>query len=596
MTVSYTGPSDPNDRRRLYALLLAMYEDSHADLDRERQLNANIAKLEKQTQQIQQDRAERERLKKIVDASPDPAQVQQLEAAAHQADTAYDAAVAAVKDAQLEVRRAQTQIPSPGEQSLAPTASVKGAAGDAQIKDLQTQLEETASKIATVKSAASEEADAKRKELDQAIERFQATAAEIIKESPQLAQYVQAVQQLQEKTHKLGGDLIEVQQQQHKRLSALKKDMDEQVLARRTEIWAADKGLADLRAQLDLANRKYNAARDQGFTDDSREVKDALSEIKDLTARTETRKSELGKDPIVTKVADALQELIGITKERLDADRARIEKDIKDQEQAFAESGMIERLPAQQQAQAKALEEKQKAISDLRKQYADALDRRTAEANAALRELDTEVTAIRGRIDERKRVLAQEGAKNLTQQQEAERRALLDRKQVALKKAEERLNAAQRMFVDRNKALRNATLALNEGAAARQEKEAIEQALPAKDQEAQYAKLDLDERRDKLQRIVKVEEPKESDVRVVQGRDDRMMYSLGAVMGLAILFGIGAVLSVMGGERRARVGERRAFDGGEFGDGEDDGSYDGGPLAIHEIGARDEEEAEHSRY
>jgi hypothetical protein len=152
------------------------------------------------------------------------------------------------------------------------------------------------------------------------------------------------------------------------------------------------------------------------------------------------------------------------------------------------------------------------------------------------------------------------------------------------------------MFVDRTKAQRNATLALNEGAAARQEKEAIEQALPAKDQEAQYAKLDLDERRDKLQRIVKVEEPKESDVRVVQGRDDRMMYSLGAVMGLAILFGIGAVLSVMGGERRARVGERRAFDGGEFGDGEDDGSYDGGPMAIHEIGARDEEEAEHSRY
>jgi hypothetical protein len=263
--------------------------------------------------------------------------------------------------------------------------------------------------------------------LDQAVEAFQQTAATLMGQNPQLAQYVQAVQQLQEKTHKLGGDLIEVQQQQHKRLSALKKDMDEQVLARRTEIWAADKGLADLRAQLDLANRKYNAARDQGFTDDSREVKDALSEIKDLTARTETRKSELGKDPIVTKVADALQELIGITKERLDADRARIEKDIKDQEQAFAESGMIERLPAQQQAQAKALEEKQKAISDLRKQYADALDRRTAEANAALRELDTEVTAIRGRIDERKRVLAQEGAKNLTQQQEAERRALLDR-------------------------------------------------------------------------------------------------------------------------------------------------------------------------
>jgi hypothetical protein len=593
MSIEYAG-TDPNDRKRVYALLMAMYEENSNKVNESQRLKSEIGKLEKRLKEYEAVRAKRDELKRIVDAAPTPEGMQQLEAAVREADAAYDAATQAVKKAQLDVRRLEEQLPggvSPGEAALKPAGGggdAKASPADTELAELQKQLEAAAVRAAELKGAASEEADAKRKMLDQAVEMFQQTAAGRVRENPQLAQYVTAVQQLQEKTHKLGGDLIEVQQQQHKRLSALKKDMDEQVLARRTEIWAADKGLADLRAQLDLANRKFNAARDQGFTEESREVRDALAEIKDLTARTESRKQTLGNDPIVTKVADALQELINITKERLEADRARIEKDIKDQEQAFAQSGMIERLPAQQQAQAKSLEEKQRAISDLRKQYADALDRRTAESNASLRDLESQVTAIRGRIDERKRVLAQEGAKNLTQQQEAERRAALGQRQVALKKAEEQLNAAQRVFVERTKALRNATVARNEGASARQELEAIEQTLASKDEEAKLDKLALDERNDRLKKIVKVEEPKESDVRVVQGRDDRWMYSMGAVIGLAVLFIGFAVVSVAGGERRSHLTEP----GGEFEDEEFDsaGEVDAGPMAIHEIGARAEDE------
>lgn len=592
MTVEYAG-TDPLDKVRVHALLMAVYQENSSKVNESLRLNSEIGKIEQKLKEYQQVRERRDALKQIVDAAPSPETMAQLDAAVKQADAAYDSATQAVKEAQLDVRRAEEQLPgSPGEALLksAGDGGNKATPADKELADLQKALEDAASRTADLKGAASAEADAKRKLLDQAVEAFQQTAAGLMRQNPQLAQYVQAVQQLQERTHKLGGDLIEVQQQQHKRLSALKKDMDEQVLARRQEIWAADKGLADLRAQLDLANRKYNAARDQGFTEDSREVRDALSEIKDLSARTDARKNELGKDPIVTKVAGALQELITITKERLDADRARIEKDIKDQEQAFAESGMIERLPAQQQSEAKALDDKQRAISDLRKQYAAALDRRTAESNAALRDLDAEVTTIRGKIDERKRMLAQEGAKNLTQQQETERRQLLERKQAAQKKAEDQLATAQRVYMDRNKALRNAKVALNEGQTARQEFEAIEQTLASKDEEAKLDKLGLDERRDKLQKIVKVDEPKESDVRVTQGRDDRMMYSLGAVMGLAVLFGVFAVFSVAGGEGRAARREAEAFD-----EDMDDG-FEGGPMAIHEIGAREEEEAGQARY
>ena len=100
----------------------------------------------------------------------------------------------------------------------------------------------------------------------------------------------------------------------------------------------------------------------------------------------------------------------------------------------------------------------------------------------------------------------------------------------------------------------NATVALKEGTAARQELEAIEQTLASKDEEAKLDKLGLDERRDKLQKVVRVDEPKESDVRVVQGRDDRMMYSLGAVSLISIFTIAGANAMFTTLSRRSRSG------------------------------------------
>jgi hypothetical protein len=83
-----------------------------------------------------------------------------------------------------------------------------------------------------------------------------------------------------------------------------------------------------------------------------------------------------------------------------------------------------------------------------------------------------------------------------------------------------------------------------------------------------------------LKTLVTVVQPVEANIRVEAGRDDRMLYSLGAVAGLAILFGVVAVVSVAGGgeggaRRRGRSGEELEEDFAEA-----------GPLAIEEIGTR----------
>ncbi|HEY7120576.1 MAG TPA: FHA domain-containing protein [Tepidisphaeraceae bacterium] len=590
MTIRYVG-SDAHDKDRVYALMLAMYEENHDKEDRRIRLKSEVQQLEKKIRETEELRGKRATLAKQVEAAPTDESLRQLEAQLKEADSAYDVATAALKDAQLELRRAEEQLPlSPGEAALAAsqahdaTAAAPAAPTDPELARLQKSLDDAAAKTAALKGAASEEADAKRKMLDQAVEAFQHTAASLVSQNPQLAQYVQAVQQLQERTHKLGGDLIEVQLEQHKRLSALKKDMDEQVQARKNEIWASDKGLSDLRAQYDLAQRKINAAKDQGFSDDSREVRDALADKSRLEGLVESRKKLLGDDPIVAKVTAALGELIKLTQERLDADRARIEKDIKDQEQAFAQAGMLERLPEQQQAQAKALDEKQRAIGELRKQYAQALDRRTAESNAALRSLEDQVTRLSGQIDERKHFLAAQNAKGLTQQQEAQRRAVVEQKQAALKRTQEQAAAAQKTYAERSRAVRDAVATRADVAAARQELEAIDQTLSGKDEETRLDKLALEQRNEQLKKLVPVAKPAEGDIQVFAGRDDKLLYSMGAVIGLLVLFGIITVVSVSGG------GEGRGRRSAQFTDEDEDAfasrpGADAGPMAIHQIGA-----------
>ena len=590
MTIEYRGPEDANDKQRVMALMVALYLDNAAGGDRSKRLTAEITALDRRMKEFDEKRQQRDTLRKALESAPDAAGIKALEEQAHRADAAYDAAVAGVKDAQLAVQRAQERL-LPGAAAQGESNAKDGGggkdpqSGDAELAALEQAMTDASSKLATAKSAAGEEADGRRKQLDQAIEQFQQTAAGMMKDNPQLAQYVQAVQQLQEQTHKLGGDLIEVQQQQHNRLSAWKKDIDEQVQSRRSQIWAADRQLTDLRSQYDLAQRKYNAAIDLNYPADSKEVKDALADIRGIADQIEARKMAIGNDPFIAKLGDQLQELINVNKERLDADRARVEKDIKAQEQAFAQANVVEKLPDTQRAQAAALKGKQEAINDLRKQYAAALDKRTAESNAAMRELEGQVSSLAGKIDERKRALAAANdKKTLTDAERAQRQTDLARRQAELKKAEEQSATAQRDFVRASRALTAAMAQNTDRTTQQNELESLNTVLPGLEDQNKLDQLALEEKKDLLRKQVTVSPPEESSIQVSRISDDRWLYALVGVGGLALLFGAIAVFSVTGDHKAGGSGFRVGYGGGDEGDAE------AGPLALAEIGAHGAEE------
>lgn len=543
MTIRWEDGTDARDNLRVLAVMQALYQENARDVDRARRLKKEVDDLEKRLAEITDLRNQRDQKIKIVSAAPTDSQIAQFEEQVRQADAEFTRAHAAAQTARLDLKRAEQQMPSPGEALL----NKEDKTVDPELAQLQKTLEETAGRLAAAKSAVSEEADQKRKSLDQAIEQFQQTAAALSKENPQLANYVAAVQQLQEKTHKLSGDLIEVQQQHHGRLSDLKKKVDDLAQARREKAWAQDKELADLRSRLDLAQRGYNALVGENFTMESNEVKAALTDIRDLTGKIEARKAALG-DVAFDEVASHLVEMIKIAKERLEADRARIEKDIKDQEQAFAASGMIEKLPETQKVQAASLKARQEAINDLRKQYADALEKRSAESNAALRETEGQIASLNARIDERRRAIAAAGAAKLTAEQEAARKADLEAKQNALKQADEKLAETQKAYAARDRALRDALARRDEVITARRELEAINQTLgqDGGKEDAEQKQRDLEMRRDELKKVVIAQAPAEDDVRVTGTRDDRMLFSTIAVVGIAVFFGILSVFLVRG--------------------------------------------------
>lgn len=576
MTVDYVG-SDPDDKKRVFALLSAMHQENAPVLDKRIQLKATIGKIEKELDEIHQMRDDRAAKKKIVDAAPSEEDIQKLNEKVAEADQAYTKADSELNDARLEASRVQEQLtPSLANKPPAP-GDPKAAASDPELTDLQKSIVAANEEITKLKASTSEEADAKRKALYAAIESFQQTAAGVMKESPQLAQYVLAVQKLQEKTHKLGGDLIEVQQQTHSQLSDFKERLDDQMQARRTEIWASDKGLSDFRSQLDLAERGYNAGLDVGLNRDSPEILAALAKVNDLKDKIEARKMSLGNDPMFTGLANDLQEMIKINHERLVAARQHIEKDIKDEEQAFAQRNIVEQLPDTQRTQAAALKASQEHVNELRKQYAAALDSRTAESNASLRELEAKVADLSGKLDERKRVLATKGAHDLTPQRQAQLKVVLEQKQLAVKKANEEATDTRKLRVNRDRALQVAIDKRTESAGARVDLETLNQGLAGADDREGQDKRTLDQRRNELKSLVTIQKPVESDVQILPGNDDRWRFIAFSEAGLAVVFaGILAALSLSGAKHQ----HYEPLEEEELPEAET------GPLAIQEIGRR----------
>jgi len=575
LVVTYKG-NDAKDLERVAALLQAVYIENASAKDKVLRLDGEIEKFRKQIAEVKELQAKYAALKKEVDSAPTAEDVRKLEDLKQDAEIQYDIAASAAKDAKNEVLKLEAQMtPATG------GAAADGGATpqDVELVKIQKELEAAALGLANAKASASEDADAKQKALDLAVEAFQQAAANVARENPELAQYVAAVQQLQERTHKLGGDLIARQQSTQQRLERFAKALNDSIAAERIKAWAADAELNAAQIQLDFAQRKLNAVNDpqSNLPPDSPDVKAAQNGVTDLNKKIETRKAWIEKTMALNQAALQLAELIKENKEQLDSDRKRIESDIKEQEQAFARSALVEKLPEAQRAAATALKAKQDQITALRTEYAAALARRTAESNLAVREIEGRIAKLSAQADERKRLLAAQGAQTMNQEQ----LVALQKKQAALKAAEEQAAAARKVYLDRNKAVTAAVGSREAVETKRTEMEGYDPDSKTRHEELKQIELNLAASEEEKRRIVTAVEPRKGDVREIEKRDDRLLYSFGASAGVAVIF---CVVVLLAGTGRPAV-QLEPLHRTEEDERAEMGPAEAGPLAIDEIGA-----------
>jgi hypothetical protein len=553
MVLRFVGDDKQYDPVRLEAMLLAMYQENAQQNDREIALNADVAKLNKQIEELSTLKGRYNELLTKVSTGPTQEQVKALREKVKEAEKQWKETSSASDLARLEVERAQRALAGGGAAAGDANAG-KGneASADPEVAKLQKELEQAASKLAAAKGAASELADQKRVALDKAVESFQQMAAGMARENPELGQYIASAKSLQDRIQRLGNHLINVQQEHFANLTDMQKRMNEMAQARRVAKWAEDKELGDLQTQMDLAQRGYNALTAEGYAQDSKDVRAALAKIQDLNGRIESRRKALADDPVIAKYSEELNELIRVQKNRLEADKAQTEKDIKDAEQEFAQGAVAQKLSESQKAQAAVLQRQQHAINELRKEYAGALEKKSAESNEAMKALDAQVADLRFKIDERQRVAASEGSKKMTREQETALRLELAQKQNSVKLADEQARKSWEQFHARNTELRLAEASAEDAAKHRPELEAVEARMKNEPVERQVYENGLEAKKDELKKLVTVAKPEPNSVKVVQEKDDRWLYLLGSWLGIVLVFGVTAVIvSATGGERGA---------------------------------------------
>src|SRR5690606_21095618 len=116
---------------------------------------------------------------------------------------------------------------------------------------------------------------------------------------------------LQDTVHRLTTELLHDQKQQLETITELKRKLDEQLIARRNEVWANDPDLKNYTALLEMQRRMRNAAV---ASKDHPRAREQVAELDAAIAKLEEqiaeRREVLGNDQIYAEAIAGLQGLI----------------------------------------------------------------------------------------------------------------------------------------------------------------------------------------------------------------------------------------------------------------------------------------------
>lgn len=544
------------DSRRMHALLVAMFQQNQRLVDHQRnaeqELRDRIEALNQKKGQIEALQQRHEVLKR---QSVPPYTEGELKARAAQVATLE----ARWRQAEEAVRKVQGEIERMRE--AAARIEPSGDAGDPQVaisdeslKRLEQQAAELQQRLDAERVADALAASHAQKLLDESIAGLEAQLEQVMKQMkdvPELRGYVTVAKLLQDTVHRLTTELLHDQKQQLETITELKRKLDEQLIARRNEVWANDPDLKNYTALLEMQRRMRNAAV---ASKDHPRAREQVAELDAAIAKLEEqiaeRREVLGNDQIYAEAIAGLQGLITHSEKRLAESEKRIEQDLAGIQRALADAAPnLEQLPEDQKKLAAELERRIVAMQSARKQYLQTLSSGNNDSAESRRKLEAELLALQTQMDAKRQELLAERRKTLSDQERAE---LLKQEQA---KAQERTRLEEAAKLARD-AFRTATqelaaweAAVQQAALARVELGQVAADLLTLDRE----QADLAREVEKLRAAAKVvvpQQPKPENVITQDVQDQRSWYALVAVSTIALLFG---VLMMVSHQAHARV-------------------------------------------
>jgi pSer/pThr/pTyr-binding forkhead associated (FHA) protein/predicted nucleic acid-binding Zn-ribbon protein len=545
MLISRTTTDPEGDIPRMKAIGVAMH-DSNGMLIDQAQLNkdnlayaqeaidSNKQKLDSLQKLVEQKRAEAQ-------GGPSPETMAKLQSDQDRLQKVWNDSLLAEKNAEADLARLQQQ-PLPISTGATTTPSEAGSdsgagslaqsiGSDDQIKQMQSQMDALKTQVAAAKAQRSKAAQQARAALDASLAQFEqqlADAKALTKDSPELTSYIAAAQKFQETTRALVDDLMRRQQQQLAELTDLQARLNEQLDARRQEMWQKDQKLQEMNDALEYAKRQLNAALGSG---QQKEADDLKAEIALRETTIKARQDLIPVDPFYTTTLDQLQRYIDQQQKSMQEDRLTTAKALDEAQQAFANSQpAVDKLPAEQKSLASDMEKRLADISAARAKYDSAASAAGDGSDDATRKLEDQAASLASSIQLHRKQLA-DASNNEQLQKEIEQK----KAQVAslTKAAADAENAYKGKASD----LQQAQQALQFARGAGDElQKLIDQQMPPVEEQQKELLADLKFKQDLVKTSVQPLLITDADIHRQTAPDNRMLYAASSGIPISLVF------------------------------------------------------------
>jgi pSer/pThr/pTyr-binding forkhead associated (FHA) protein len=486
-----------------------------------------------------------------IDQPPSPEQIKTMGAEKAVAEKEWKEAWAKRYGAEVELKKLEqaTSLSQSAPSEGSSGADKSAAANDVTLQEMQKSLDALNDRLATARNTASEQAESARKALDSALEQFQQSTNVVqglIKDNPELAKFVSAVQRLQETTQKLSGDLLDRQQKNYEHLLEEKRYLDDRLSARRKELWDADRDIQRLKKDVAMRERGRGAAVAYEYADKAAELQKQMDE---QLGKIEQRKMELESDPILATLNEfstKRQQEIDASQSLLAADRKKAEALTKEMEKNLGQLlPTVEKLPDSQKALAQQMSSKMEIVANARKVYAEALESKNVEANSSLRLLEAAVRDKLQKVEDRKKTLASVGSQQMSAAEQNERQRTLDAKRGEFEKLTKAETAAYDSYIEKERATRVASTDVGFAAKLREEATvATDDYFHLRDSELPQLESQLNQTERLAGVFAYPLEPKVQEPAAMA--DQRMIYGLGSCAAIALVFSV--LFAVTGGK------------------------------------------------